>query len=814
MAAAEWVSIPAGTLENVSSTESTGDRPLSTLGANMAKKRSELRRNRSDRARPADSTIGIHLFQDNLSWKWTIALMVLAYVLVVSIRFGWLAHAQNTPAYLWQGETIYNNNDSVYFACTLQKALHGAHPSNEQVPGIFKEGMITVLPYLLIKVLPISVASVILLMGPLVSGLLVVPLILIGRLYGSVTWGFLAALLGGGAHSYFNRTHVGYFDTDMYSVTIPTLAFFFFLMAIKRGSLLATSLGSLTLFLYPFFYRPGLPIAYGLGAAFLLYQFGIWLVGQRSSTRNNKPFAWDSVLLVSLGLSLAPLSRGPLVRDYFPFWVLALAAIGAATILLSKRTLRGHALTTAGLLGLVALLMVALTYAWPSIQKKIVNRAMAFASAPQSPADAAPTEDGQPRRLHFKDILTAVRETAKIPWSVVAARISGSTFGAVVAVLGYILLCLTRREFLIALPFAAIGIVSSWLGLRFTIYAVPIAALGASFLVLVVARFVSSSPKIVLPLAAVGAACLIYPNIKHARGYHVRVQTVLGEPGVRALDTLRQEADENDFVITWWDFGSAVWMYADCRTINSPASNGSPDNYLLSKILTTDSQQQAANLSREAVENYVAKGNDELVAGRPPFRSAIQRILRDGTPEMVDPNQYLQQTASDDFESASKTRDVFLFMPYEMIRILQTVHSFSNRDLSTGNTGPRPPFVVITRNVTQRGNILSLGALRIDLARKTAINTRSRQKIPLSKLQIVQHTDDQPPKIEKTFAFDPKGTMHVVLLRINGQMLPLVMDTRMLNSAFVQMYVFGEYDKELFELVTQTSKAKVYRLKD
>ena len=43
--------------------------------------------------------------------------------------------------------------------------------------------------------------------------------------------------------------------------------------------------------------------------------------------------------------------------------------------------------------------------------------------------------------------------------------------------------------------------------------------------------------------------------------------------------------------------------------------------------------------------------------------------------------------------------------------------------------------------------------------------------------------------------------------------MPLVMDTRMFNSAVVQMYVFERYDHDLFEFMTRTSKAKIYRLK-
>ena len=44
------------------------------------------------------------------------------------------------------------------------------------------------------------------------GSLMTVPLVLIGRLYGSALWGFTAAILGGVAWNYYERTMAGYFE--------------------------------------------------------------------------------------------------------------------------------------------------------------------------------------------------------------------------------------------------------------------------------------------------------------------------------------------------------------------------------------------------------------------------------------------------------------------------------------------------------------------------------------------------------------------------------------------------------------------------
>ncbi len=175
----------------------------------------------------------------------------------------------------WEGHPTPNTHDSFYFAAILQKAHLGMHQENDMVPSVVQNGMVTVLSYGLLKTFSsLSIEELLLWMPVYLSGLVCVPIVLIGRLYGSVVWGFFAACIAGVAHSYFNRTLAGYYDTDVFSVSAAAFALLFLLIALRRRSLAFALAGAVGCFLYPFFYnRIGIPIALGLTfVGFQLFQ--------------------------------------------------------------------------------------------------------------------------------------------------------------------------------------------------------------------------------------------------------------------------------------------------------------------------------------------------------------------------------------------------------------------------------------------------------------------------------------------------------------------------------------------------------------
>ncbi len=224
------------------------------------------------------------------------------------------------------GIALPNTHDSFYFGSILQKAHLGMHMENHLIPSHWKSGMITVLPYFLLQIFPFLTIELLLLWLPVyVAGLVCIPIVLIGRLYGCSMWGFLAACLAGVTHSYYNRTLAGYYDTDMFSITIPAFALYFLLGASRRESMGFAFAAALTLYLYRFFYASGQSITGSLVVAFVGYRillFTLDLLTKKKSTEC-KVFSSESTVftlkagsLVSFAGYAESWSNGSMVDTY------------------------------------------------------------------------------------------------------------------------------------------------------------------------------------------------------------------------------------------------------------------------------------------------------------------------------------------------------------------------------------------------------------------------------------------------------------------------------------------------------------------
>ena len=94
------------------------------------------------------------------------------------------------PNMVQDGVALANTHDSFYFGTIVQKAALGRHLNNSLIPDPYHNGMITALPYWLIKVFPsLSIEQLLLWLPVYVSGLVCIPIVLIGRLYGCTVFG-------------------------------------------------------------------------------------------------------------------------------------------------------------------------------------------------------------------------------------------------------------------------------------------------------------------------------------------------------------------------------------------------------------------------------------------------------------------------------------------------------------------------------------------------------------------------------------------------------------------------------------------------
>ncbi len=165
---------------------------------------------------------------------------------------------------------MINTNDGYFFASGVQRELSNLHIDNPRVPTLWNYGVVF-FTYLITKFTPLSLETVILYLSTFVSSLVVVPIILIARLYGETLWGFFSAILGAVIWSYYNRTMTGYYDTDMFSAMAPMFILYFLIKSTIDFRLRTALYASIAIAIYPFLYDQGRAIIFAIGIIYGIY---------------------------------------------------------------------------------------------------------------------------------------------------------------------------------------------------------------------------------------------------------------------------------------------------------------------------------------------------------------------------------------------------------------------------------------------------------------------------------------------------------------------------------------------------------------
>jgi len=304
-------------------------------------------------------------------------------------------------------------------------------------------------------------------------------------------------------------------------------------------------------------------------------------------------------------------------------------------------------------------------------------------------------------------------------------------------------------------------------------------------------QFIKDKKMQILSVAVLTAG-MIYPNITHIIGY--KVPTVLNKTEVQDLAKLDKISDTKDYTLSWWDYGYPIWYYSDTNTLIDGGKHNN-DNFIISKIMQTTSADLAANLSRLAVETYVDT-NYSIVANK----------LFGG--DKTDPNLMLEEMKNPNYKLPKKTRDIYLYMPYRMLRIFPTVMVFGNLDLTTGKALKRSIFYP-TRLRKKSGSLLEFAnSVKFDSKKGTIILGKQVQKVKY--FIATQNMQNGKMQIQSQ-RFHMNGRLVVVYMKSYGTFV--VMDLQTFNSTYVQMYLLGKYDKNLFELVVSSPYTKIYKLK-
>jgi dolichyl-diphosphooligosaccharide--protein glycosyltransferase/undecaprenyl-diphosphooligosaccharide--protein glycosyltransferase len=695
-------------------------------------------------------------------------LILVAYIFALAVRYYYFSWASGIKEFLWHGTLMINNVDGYYYAAGAKELLNNSHVVGDLNPY---HSLPSILTAAIVKIFPFwSLDQVILWMPAVFGSLLVVPLFLIGRSLKNDVLGFASALIGGIVWSYYNRTMVGYYDTDMLVIVLLMFVFWgmieFFVNNNKKMMLITP----LFIVLYEWWYPSSRTVLLALVAMAFLYA----LIYKREKE--------SFIFILLLGLSLLGFSFYINLVLVIVLWF----AYNKKSDFFTQRNIYI-------LFGVVAVLLFV-----SGTLNMLIGKFLAYFIRNNIDVN----------NLHFYNVSKTIREASQIPFSVVANRVSGGMGLFIISGLGYLLMLIRYPVMAISLPMVGIGIMAHKLGLRFTIYAVPFFALGFAYLSLLVAEYVSKAlindkvsklSKVILPLILIIPS--LYANINHVINY--KTPTTFLAQEVESLDKLAKIAKPEDYVLTWWDYGYPIRYYVGVKTLADGGKHSGEVNFPISFALTRN-QTVAANIARLDVEY-----TDKFETARELNKTfETEGFIKDMMKKygFKEPSEFLNALNNPNFKLPKKTRDIYFYFPYRMTDIYPTVAIFSSIDLKIGKVDQ--PFIIPSRVVaTGRDGLKFANGMWMDM--KGYLHW-SKKLIPLNSVYVGLYDKNGKYRVIKQ-PFNPNSNIIVVWYKPLNKVL--ILSTDMFNATYVQMFFLQNYDKNLFEPVILNPFVKIYKLK-
>ncbi|WP_169973260.1 MULTISPECIES: STT3 domain-containing protein [unclassified Campylobacter] len=689
--------------------------------------------------------------------KQTFLLISLAFIFSVACRFYWVYWASDYESFFWNNQLMISTNDGYAFAEGARDMIAGFHQPNDLS---YYGSSLSTLTYVIAKILPFSFETTILYMSVFFSSLIVVPIILIAREYGVTRAGFIAALLASIANSYYNRTMAGYYDTDMLTIVLPMFVIWSMVRLVEQKNRVNLIFVPIFMLIYIWWY----PSSYSLNFATI----GMFLLYTLIFDRNNK-LNYEALIFMIIALT------------YINFYIKISLILTIYLLIYFRPNLWNQKSIAA--LGILAILLFAVTGGLNPILFQL--KFYVFRSVPESSGLA----------FHYFNVNQTIRESGIVEFEVFAQRISGHVITFTASLAGIIILCFKKRSFLLALPMLFLGFLAVKGGLRFTIYSVPIMAIGFGYFVVWAINLfklnIWLNRGIILTISIIS----LLPCLFHIYGY--KVPTVFYRQEVESLDKLKFVADREDYALAWWDYGYPIRYYADVKSLIDGGKHLGRDNFAVSFALG-EKQISSANMARLEVE-YTERNFTER------FGSNLAKMMQDYN--ATNANAFLNSLNNNNFNLPKKTRDIYFYLPDAMMHIFPVVLQFSRLDLTSGAEYDNVLFYIgAPYAIKSEGVDIGGGFIMSNDASKLIYNG---EIVPINTYFETSY-DEKDKLVVKPYKIDSSAKVYVVYMKDYRRFL--IIDENALNSTYIQLFVFENFDKELFEPVVLNGAVKIYKL--
>lgn len=714
-----------------------------------------------------------------------IIFILIAIAISIYAREAFISYSSAFKMYFFNGERILTTNDAYHFA-TATKDLVSGHFKDSFYPVAALE-LPSLLSAFFYHILPLSLDKLFFLMPVFASSLLAIPVFLIAKEISNRYVALFAAILAPLTQGYANRTIAGYYDTDMLILTLPLFGIYFLIRLLRVYSF--RDLGLATIFFIFALAWHKTSATYILFASLFIATIYIFIAKKK-----------DYKLYESVGVLIVAISYMDIFVKIILIAILLHFIIDKPLLFSSftakiKKRLKFKSLIIF-LIGISVLLV--------ANADLLISKFSIYVT--ENVLDTS--------NIVFKKTSNTIMELQNINFDDLIRREIGDKIGFIIALIGILLMFVKEPRSMILLPFIILGATSLKLGMRFSMFSAPVFSIGFFYLIYFLSSFANKIFKDKIVIVGTKAAVMlifgfmiIAPNYYYSK--NLLIQPVINGMEISALNAIKEDSKSRDDVtISWWDYGFMIPYYANTHTIISGTDLDGVNHFIASFILSNENQLSSYNMAKLAVDAIYQSSNDKENAKL----HNINKILKKYD-SLNNPQEFFQTLGDSSFKAPSVNRDIYIYLPFSILPIQTAIDEFSDIDYTNGQVIHKEDtktLAIYNATEDKDGNYKLDGKLLFNPKIGEIESIEEKKKKQVQKFHIIEKKNGILTTTTTSYN-DDKDKLHIIYSKKLKMFFAI--DDRTNNSLIVQLFIYENYDKNLFTLLYSDEYSKAYKLK-
>ena len=319
----------------------------------------------------------------------------------------------------------------------------------------------------------------------------------------------------------------------------------------------------------------------------------------------------------------------------------------------------------------------------------------------------------RPAGVMLPSTIQTVQEAQAITLPVAMQYIAGNWFLFIAGLCGFVYCAWRRPAALVFAPLLVLGLASTMLGSRFSMYGGAAVGVGLGFgsALALRSRGLKSAVRWLVQLALLG---MILWTVEQ-QAVSAKPETILRKEYTEALQALRERAAPDAQLWVWWDAGYAAQYYSRRMTFADGSRNTGEYTIPLARVFNTSSPLYACRLMTFTACRQKAEGElKRRSAAVPVYPNPFLQLLHEIPPARA--QELLQSNESMALDDCGSMPEQYLVVSWDTVKIAKTISGLATWNLVSGSSLAGRIFPVA-------GNIefdMSRGAVTVDGAAHAA----------------------------------------------------------------------------------------------